>query len=362
MQPISFVNNTLEDYDLVIFDDVLHSAYEPFEFYQELIKDKNFQNKAKYIFIEVFGINTQQYVNNFLNSANKDSTLLEKVFQNDFTGMGWRYQTYLDLLSEVWEINKELEDSEKLKVICVDQPIYWEGIRTEEDYRTFDKSLIGRDYFMYKIITTTLDNFKGKKKGIFLTNSRHAYKNIKRSNGQLYWNCGTFFNQWHPDKTYSIRIHNVSMKIEYRINDLNNKSIEGLEELKYSWIKMENGLWDKAFASNGNNPIAFPLEANIFGKAKYIGNHMLNVQEEQTMNDAYDAVIFLAPLDNLHFSAKMNYFYNDKFKKELKRRIKLLQGDNLYKELEEEGIRTIEEYIDKAFIYDGITKNNLLQN
>jgi hypothetical protein len=215
---------------------------------------------------------------------------------------------------------------------------------------------------MYKIISTTLDNFNGQKKGIFLTNSRHAYKNIKRSNGQPYWNCGTFLYQWHPGKTYSVRIHNASLKIESQINNANNKSTEGLNQIKYSWIKMENGLWAKAFALKGNIPVAFSLKENIFGNAKYVGNHMLNVQEAQTMYDAYDALLFLAPLENLHFSARMDFIYTQDFKEELKRRIKLLNGDNINEELEKEGVRTIDGYIHKITQYQGKTKNTLLRH
>jgi hypothetical protein len=157
--PVAFVNQSLKKYDLIVFDDALHHAYEPFQFYIQLLQDKQFREKVKYIFIEVFSITSQPYVDKYLNSPVKDSTHLLKVFQDDFSGYGWRYQTYLDLFSAVWTINKALPIEEKIKIVPVDQPVYWEALHTRQDYDLFQQSLSGRDYFMYKNIQTTLKNF-----------------------------------------------------------------------------------------------------------------------------------------------------------------------------------------------------------
>ena len=199
---MNFVNNLLDYVDLLVFDDALHLAKEPFDFYQKLIRNDQFKRKVKYIFIEVFSITSQPHIDKYFNSLIKDNTILLPVLQNDYSGYGWRYKTYLDLLGTIWDVNSQLSESEKIQVICVDQPIYWNGIQTRKDYDLFQQSLVGRDYFMYKIISQTLDNFKSDRKGVFLTNTRHAYKGIKKTNGEFYWNTGTFLHQWHPKKSY----------------------------------------------------------------------------------------------------------------------------------------------------------------
>jgi hypothetical protein len=359
-EPVDFINNKLNEYDLIIFDDALHSAKEPFDFYQKLIKDSLFIKKCKYIFVEAFSIASQPLVYEYLNNSVRDSTILLPVFQDDFTGMGFRYKTYLDLLSTIWQENKKLSLTEKIKVICVDQPIYWEGIHTREDYDIFQKSLTGRDYFMYKVISQTLDNFKSGEKGVFFTNTRHAYKRLKRVNNELYWNTGTFLNQWHPGKSYSVRIHNVNLFIRARLEKKSQSSTEGLDEVSYNWVRMENGLWDKSFKEMGNIPLAFSLKNNIFGKSAYAGNLMLNVADNQTMYDVYDGIIFLAPLEELHFSAKTDFIYTNSFKKELKRRIQLLKGERLDSFLYEEGVATIDDYIEKLVKFQDSIKNPLV--
>jgi hypothetical protein len=359
-EPVKFVNNLLDDFDLLLFDDALHSAKEPFDFYQELIKDSIFKSKVKYIFIEAFSINSQQYIDNYFKKSVKDSQILIPVFQNDFTGYGWRYKTFLDLLGTIWEVNSQLPESEKIKVICVDQPIYWSGIQTRKDYDLFQQSLVARDYFMYKIISQTLDDFNSGVKGVFLTNTRHAYKGIKKSNGEFYWNTGTFLNQWHPKKSYSIRLHNVNLSIQSKLDSISKPSAEGLDRISYSWIRMENGVWDKAFKENGNTPIAISLNDNVFGKADYVGNHMLNAADNQTMYDAYDGLIFLAPLEELHFSAEVGFIYTDSFIQELKRRILLLQEDQLSAFLIQNGVDSLDDFIKELVKYQESKKNTLI--
>lgn len=357
--PINFVQQKLERYDLILFDDGLHSAYEPFQFYIELISDPN--TKLNYIFIEVLGINVQPDINTYLSSKTKDKNLLLSVFQDDFSGFGWRYETYLDLLSSVWDFNHSQTDEEKkIKVIGVDQPVYWEGIHNRQDYDIFLNSHIARDYFMYRVIVKKMDYFKSSKKGIFLSNTRHIYKNITDLKGFPYWNCGTFFYNWHPDKTYAIRIHNAMLSFESENKKKKSVTAQGLDNVKYRWISLGNGIWDEAFELNQNHPVAIPLKDNHFGNAQYVGNHMLDADKNQTMYDAFDALIFLAPLNKLHFSAKMDFFYTNEFKQELKRRIKIIYGENLETFLKDNGATTIDDFISDLTKYQPKIKNVLL--
>lgn len=345
-----------------MFDDGLHSALKPFEFYASFLE--KYGEDVDYVFIEVFGITCQPALDAFFAAEVKDSTLLMEAFQNDYSGLGWRYETYWDLLSTIWDINNKIikGNAKKIKVIGVDQPIYWEAIHSREDYDIFQKTLVGWDYFMYKTILKYMDNFESDKKGILLTNTRHAYKHIRNKEGQPFWNCGTFFNQWHPGKTYAIRIHNATLSIEAEKKEVKNGSTQGLDRIKYRWVKMEDGLWDDAFKLNGNVPVAFSLDNNVFGAAKYMGNHMLKAAEGQTMFDAYDALIFLAPFDRWHFSSKMDFIYTEKFKKELIRRITLLNKNRMEEFLAENEVESVEEFIKELSKYHPVKQNTLLMN
>lgn len=358
--PVDFVAKALGETDLIIFDDALHSAREPFVFYNQLINSKSLSGKLNFIFLETISTTAQPAIDHFLNGKVKDSTLLVKAFQDDYTGTGWNLQTYLDLFSTVWEHNRLAPDSLKIKIIGVNPPIYWEGIHTKQDYELFQNSLQARDYFMYLEILSVMEEFANGKKGLFLTNTRHAYKNIRKANGKLYWNTGTFFSQWNSGKTLAVRIHNATLSIE-AVKNTTGKTSGELNEMAYRWIKMDNGRWDSAFALLGNKPMAVPLKTTTFGKTAYIGNHMLNVAPHTTMYDAYDALIFLAPLTNLHFSAQFGYIYTPQFKPELERRLRLLNGPDFEGFLKRNSATTFDDYFRNEFKQVPISKNTFVK-
>ncbi len=350
--PIPFTLAKLDTFDLLIFDDALHNAAEPFDFYQALIKHSGFAEKAKYIFIEAISIDQQRYIDRYLSTFPEDTLILLPVFQNDYSGTGWNAQTYLDLLRAVYLINSNLSHENRLEVVAVSNPFYWDCIRSMEDLEVARRSLDGRDYYMYRIIIDRLQNFGAGRKGIFLTNTRHAYKGIKNNSGQFYWNTGTFFSQWHPGRTYSIRMHNVNLYITAEVppDSIAHKTTDGMERMKYSWVRMENGIWDGAFKAVGNKPVAIPLPETPFGGAAYIGNHMLGAAPGQTMHDAYDAVIFLAPIEALHKTGTFDFIYTGTFNKELERRYRILfTTEQIEAELTEAKVNSLQELFRKKF-------------
>ena len=354
VEPSAYVLDKLSDHDLIIFDDALHTAVRPFEFYAELISNPEFSSMAGYIFLEVVAVNQQPALDSYLESEPEDLTLLYPAFQNDFSGRGWPYKTYFDLIRAVREVNSELPEEQKLRVIAVNAPEYWEKIETPRDLELFRLSLSGNDYTMYRIISSYMKEFRSGIKGIFLTNTRHAYKGIKDSAGDYYLNCGTFFHLRHPGRTFSIRLHNITLSLKKKrdTSPETARSTEGLENLVIEWTRMENGLWDRAFREFGNRPVALDLEGTPFGKALYTGNHMLNAEEGQTIYDAYDGLIFLGPLEGARRTAMVDFIYTGKFKMELSRRIKILYNqEQLNTLLEKNGYNSVEEYIEKEYTY-----------
>ncbi|MFP4548141.1 MAG: hypothetical protein ACLFQM_08405 [Fidelibacterota bacterium] len=357
-EPVAFITEKLADYDLIIFDDALHASVEPFDFYCDYLK-KN-PTTIDLVFLEVVPMTATTCIDSFLNNPTKDISLLKPVFQQDFR-YGWRYETYLDLFNIVWDINQNLPEGEKIRIIGVDQPIYWEGLHSREDYNLFQQSLSARDYFMYQQILKNMDDFKTGKKGLFLTNTRHAYKGIKNKDGKFHWNSGTFFHQWHPGKTYSVRFHNMILNISAEKKNVKNASMEGLDQLVYKWVRMDEGKWDKAFAENDNNPVAIPFENTIFGQHPYFGNHMANAMPGQTMADAYDALIFTDSLEETKFSAQTNFFYDEEFKQEVARRVRIIHEHDLPEFLQNNEVGSVEEYVEKLAEYVPEKPNPLIK-
>jgi CubicO group peptidase (beta-lactamase class C family) len=349
-EPVAFVLDRLKDHDLLIFDDGLHTAVEPFAFYQQLVRDPHFHRLVKYIFLEVLPINLQPHVDAYLDAERDDPTLLHPVFQDDYGGSGFPYKTYFELLHTVCEVNQKLPPTERLKVIAVSTPVHWQQIKTPADLALFRKGLGGRDALMYGVILGELDGFQSGRKGIFLTNTRHAYKGIRDRQNRLFWNCGTYFHDRHPGRTYSVRCHNVQLYIEQARSKDTAKpaTAEGMERFVYHWTRPGRGRWDEAWRQLGNRPTALPLAGNVFGREAYVGNHMLDAAPGQTMADAYDAVIFLAPLEQLRQTALVAEIYTPAFKEELARRYRVLYTpEQLAARFREAGVRNLAELIDK---------------
>ena len=347
--PIDFVVEKIGEYDLIVFDDAWHPCAEPFEFYQRLIRTPEFHRQARYVFVEVLPINKQQHVDAYLRSDPEDVTLLYPALQDDLSGHGWAPRSYLDLLHTIWDVNQGLAEDERIRVIAVNAPTYWSEIETAEDVALFRKSLLGNDYTMYRVIAAELAGFDGAHKGIFLTNTRHAYKGIRDRNGQLFWNVGTFLHQWHSGVSYSIRFHNLALSIEReRPKDESvPETTAGQERFVFNWIRMGDGLWDSAFEAMGNEPMAFSLKDNVFGAHRYVGNQTINAAPGQTMFDANDAIIFLAPLEALHNTAMSTGIYTPDFKRELARRYRILYTQpQLTAMMEEADATTLEALID----------------
>ncbi len=341
--PVEFVLESLEEHDLLIFDDAIHNAVEPFEFYQQLVRDPAFSATVKYIFVELSPINYQPELDAYFAASPEDPSLLYPVFQNT-TDTGLAYKTYFDLMRTIHEVNEGMSPDDRITVIATSHPGAWPQIENADDLEIDRSVYLYRDFLMYKYVLDGLDYFDSGRKGVFLTNTRHAYTGIRKSDGSLHWNTGTFFREWHPGKTSSIRIHNASLHLVKKDMDGSSTREPGRT---LTWVRMGDGIWDSAFAATDNKPVAIPLVGSAFGEHPYIGNHMLNVLPKQTMADAYDALIFLAPLETLRKTAWHGELFTAEFKDELARRYRIMHPpEKLAKRLARNEVDTLAEYIE----------------
>lgn len=319
--PDQFVYEALEDHILVILDDGLHNLEEPWNFFQALVTTDAFAQRARHVFIETWAVNDQPHIDAYLETYPEDPTLLYPVMQN--AGIhGWRYASYMDLLSAIHAFNSDRDPDERLRVHAVSTPAYWREIETPADYANYiGIAQSGRDAFMYAAIRRTLDNMSGEERGVFLTNTRHAYTGLRRTDGAYYWNTATYFAQHYPGQTYSVRINAPFLIVEREAADPDAPATnEGLEQVEYRWGRADDGRWDRAFAANADRPVGLDLAETGFGRSPYIGNLMLNAAPGQTMRDAYDGVIHLGPISQMHTARAYHEMYTPRFRDEVARR------------------------------------------
>ncbi|WP_417468692.1 hypothetical protein [Maricaulis sp.] len=319
--PVEFAVSALRSHELLIFDDAVHNADDPWRFYQTLVEAPAFNAQLTDIFVETLPVNEQPRLDAYFNTYPANPNLLLPAFQSGAI-TGWNYRSYVDLFATIHAINADRDPVDRIRVHAVSTPAYWAQIQTPADFRTYiGPAQAGRDAHMYAIIYRALDQFTGTRRGMFLTNTRHAYNGLHRSDGSLIWNTATYFKQWHPGHSLSIRFNGPFLNIERRGEDSARvATAEGLENIEYSWVRADSGQWDRAFAQAGDGPVAIPLTGTEFGTAPYIGNLMLNAAAGQTMADVYDAVIHLGPVTGWQNAADYAEIYTPEFKREVARR------------------------------------------
>ncbi|HMM34573.1 MAG TPA: hypothetical protein PKA62_07535 [Thermoanaerobaculia bacterium] len=231
-------------------------------------------------------------------------------------------------------------------VLGVAQPIWWDAIRTRADDELFRDSLAGRDTFLYVTIRSRLDGLRKGEKAFFLTNTRHAYMRLRDARGRPQLNAAGFFARDDPGRAWSMRLHNATLAVDGTVRTGGPRSTQGLESKSYRWVRMEDGVWDRAFAANGNVPVGLELAGTPFGAAEFVGNTMLDAAPGSTMADADDALIFLGPIDELRLSGTTGFYVTPEFRPELERRIRLVEGDGLARALAARGVSTVDALLD----------------
>lgn len=346
--PVRFAIEKLSSYDILVFDDGLHTAAQPFEFYQSLVRDDGFTASEKYVFLEAVPVNRQSALDAYLNAAKENEALLYPAFQD---GFGWPYRTYFDLLKTIRDVNKGLSEEKRIKVIGVGTPAMCAEIRTPQDFQIYnDTNWIARDYHMYGMIRAALDGFASGKKGIFLTNTRHAYKNLLLAGDRRVWSATAFFDEWYPGHVYSIRFNTPVLLVKARAAQSDGAATtEGLEGFEFGWGRVADGLWDEAYEHYGaGKPVAIELKGTPFATAPYAGNLMLYTKNGETMGNANDAVIFAGPIEDLKRTAMIGGVYTPAFQKELARRYRVANTPEQLKTLFDQAeVRSLSAYIRK---------------
>ena len=92
------MSRVLDQHDLVIFDDAVHPAVEPFDFYRQLINDQTFQRHAPIIFLELIPSNKQRHIEAYLSAPSDDPRLLYPAFQDNANGQGFNFKNVFRLL------------------------------------------------------------------------------------------------------------------------------------------------------------------------------------------------------------------------------------------------------------------------
>ena len=286
--PVDYIMGLFEKYDIVVIGERSHMDMTQYDLINQIISDSRFIAKVGHIFTEVGCYNMTDELNTILKGTYPNDTVFDKelvkvIFNMDFMPV-WEKTNYTKLMKDVYLVNKNLSDKEKISVTPTEMPFSWEQAKTmtaEEFKATVHKMWKHKDLIMgNNAINELYKIFNGnnsRKKALIIYNMPHS--------------CRYFANQQNtPFFAYQIiadrfpeRVANVTLNSAIMSND------DG------TTFPSNGGKLDAAFAACGNKSIGFDLANSPFGDCIFdFGIAMAT--DEVKMKDVYHGFIFYKPI------------------------------------------------------------------
>lgn len=304
--PQQFVLAAIKEHRIVILSEVHHRP-RYWAFNAALVRSPEFSQKVKAVYLELPS-NDQPLVDRFLAAAEYDPQPVIEMLR-DMLWTGWPDQPMLDFFRTVWEVNRQLPASKRLRIMLVDMARPWKEIQKREDWRKYD---VDRDKYMAENIVRDLDqNAADKRNTLFIVGYGHAMVNFTRPGDYPMKSAGWYLREkLGPASVFAVFPHSPVIT--------NNGQVHG---------RLALGLFETAFGALDNKPIAFPLDHGPFGQLVF------DADPERLTSDpycrGYHAYLYLGPLEDEVFSPLIPGFYSDEFVRELDRRMRLTEGGGL---------------------------------
>ncbi len=308
--PKEFVLEALAKHKLAAIGEIDHRPAS-WALNSEIVRDPRFAKAAGTIFLEL-PAHAQHLMDKFLAAKQLDTQpIIEMLRETSLTGCP--DQPLLDFFIAVWKTNQTLDAAHRIRIVLVDVPQPWKELIEEDNLYKYDTD---HDKFMADNILQDLQRSADKRHALFIAGFAHL-QNVKFPGSDLpQKSSGCYLRQALPEQFYSIVQHGPIL----------GRSMP-------NWGRTCLGLFDEAFAANGNQPIAFALANNPFGQQRFDLDATRCTATEDRFCDAFDAYIYLGPLEDEISSPLIPKFYTDEFVKELDQRYRLMYGYGMVEKL-----------------------------
>lgn len=309
-EPRALIMEAVRKYRLVVMGEV-HNRPNYWAFNAQLVRDPDFARTVGTIYLELPS-NHQNNIDTFLAQDTCEKKRVIRMLR-DFFELGWPCKPTLEFFITVWQVNQELPPDKKLRIRLVDKQRPWDKIQTREDRRAYD---VDRDSLMAKNVLDDLGTRRDKRNALFIVGMGHAMEALCFAEGTPRPSAGWHLKQVLGDQLFTVIQHTPI------ITDRGVTS-----------GRLALGLIDSAFAALDDRPVAFTLEDGPFGKLPFDGMPESNVYG--TLDDGYDAYLYLIPLEDEILSPLIDGFYSDDFMPEIDRRWRLMHdGKPLFSDID----------------------------
>lgn len=303
--PKQFLLDAINGHRLTVIGEIHHRPVY-WALNSDVVKDPRFAKAAGIIYMEL-PMHAQGLVDKFLGADQLDTAPVIEMLRDNLW-MGWPDQPMLDFFVTVWETNQTLDEDQRIRIVLVDMPRPWKKWIREGSLGT----RIDRDKLMADNILAEIERSGGKRNSLFIVGYAHVENLRLAGRDAAIANCGRHLRESLGDNVYSVVQHGPVIS---NMGDVTGRTCLGL--------------YDEAFAANGDRPVAFPLADSPFGRERYDLNADRCDSSMSLFEDAFDGYVYLGPLEEEVFSPLIPGFYTDQFVLELDQRFRLIRQRGL---------------------------------
>ncbi len=308
--PEEFILSALAGYPLVIYGET-HFRRISWDLMKSLINNPAFPELAGTVFVE-HPVHSQQRFDRFFESETLQPQIILDILGEQHY-WGWDDKGFYEFCMELWQVNRNLPEQKKIKLMATDLNLPWLSINNRDEYKSYRPIYAqDRENSMADVIENYIRSGPDNRNHLFIVGNYHAMKN--NFNSRLIKAAALLVERFSADSIFSILTHGPCSD--------NYGGVFG---------KARNGLFDYVFEKTGNQPLAFPLKNSPFGKEPYdmseewraeplIGNY----------EDCYDGYIFLGPVEEEEASYVLYEMFTEEYIVELKRRAEILQAKKIW--------------------------------
>jgi hypothetical protein len=304
--PRQFLLDAIGKHRVVILGEIHHLS-RSWAFDAALVRSPEFARQAGVIYMELPS-NDQPLVDRFFAASKYDPEPVIEMLR-DMMEVGSPDQPILDFFRTVWEVNQELPEPQRLRIMIVDMARPWKEIKRREDWRKYD---VDRNQLMAENIVRDLEKHAADKRhALFIVGFGHAMVNLTRPDGEPMKSAG-----WHLRE--KLGEENVFAVIPHGPVETNLGQVTGRRAL---------GLFETAFAAVGNKPMAFPLDRGPFGTQVFDADP--DILTSDPYGKGFHAYLYFGPLEDEVFSPVIPGYFSDEFVREVDRRWRITYGKGL---------------------------------
>lgn len=340
LSPEKFVLQQIANHKLVINGEY-HRRKVSWDMLRRLIALPDFPKVCGTIFMELPS-REQPTMDLFMGADKLNGELILNIFRNEQINGWWDKDEY-DFICDVWQINQHLQKEERIEIRLVDFQIPYSQIQTAEEYREATMQAENRNTHMADVVEQYIKTKSDTRGCLFLVGCAHAYKShvagiaSAGGDGKEELTAGAQLAQ----RFGSQNVFTVFQHVMPCDNSGGHRSF------------IRGGVFDQAFAENGNHPVGFLLQGSPFGKEPFDGGYEMKYNAGTgTYQDNFDGYLFLHSLKDEPQSTPLLELFNDEFVTEIQRRSTYLDWNGRPEILF--GHKVSE--LTKEIIYEALTK------